>query len=737
MLSPGTLLQNRYFIVEPIGKGGMGAVYLAVDQRLGNNVALKATLHSSDGRLRAAFEREARLLASLHHPALPGVMDYFVESNGQFLVMEYIPGDDMSEMLQRQGGAFPPGEVLGWADQLLDALDYLHTREPTVVHRDIKPSNLKLTARGQVILLDFGLAKDTVAQSMALQTSKTVFGYSLNYAPLEQLQGQGTGPRSDLYSFGATLYHLLTGVPPVDVLTRLDSVASGRSDPLRRANELNSEVPPAAAAILHQSMAVSREQRPATAAEIRTVLRNANTVLRQSLLETLSAYRPSDSEPRASASPAPPAAKITSGSSSPETTELPPGVLAPTTRQQIIRAPLPSAPPPSATEDAQKQRTAESFATAPSQPSEQPDPPDSTDEKFQLRVLWVALAAGSASLVLAATVVSFWLVFIRGGDDPENDTSSPPITRVMTPTPAPPRPSTPTGTELNVLPTARGVNEVAASADGRTIAAVVEGNEVLLWQLNEDNAPRKLQGHTRPGVSVAVSPDGRTVASGSDDGTVRLWQAADGSLIRTLAEHSDYAFIVGFSPDGRKLVSAGGDKTISVIDLAENRILHRMPLMPDDQIITISPDLQTVALLGSDKGVKLVSVSDGGTIATLEGHSYDVQCGAFSADRSYLALGSEGGTVRVWRVADGSFVHAQQGASGPVGSVAFSPGGKLLAAGWSDGRIGIWRVSDTTLTGSLEGHEKPVGSLSFSEDGTTLISGDSEKTVRIWRITEE
>ncbi|MGI8565140.1 MAG: protein kinase domain-containing protein, partial [Pyrinomonadaceae bacterium] len=657
-----------------------------------------------------------------------------------FLVMEYIPGEDLAEMLQRRGGAFPPGEVLGWADQLLDALDYLHTREPTVVHRDIKPSNLKLTARGQIILLDFGLAKDTVAQSMALHTSKTVFGYSLNYAPLEQLQGQGTGPRSDLYSFGATLYHLLTGVPPVDVLTRLDAVASGQPDPLRRANELNSEVPPAAAAILHQSMAISREHRPATASEIRTVLRNANAAMRQSLLQTLSAYRPPATDSSASTSPAPPDAKITSGSSSPETTELPPGALSPAARQQPARAASPSAPPPSATGDAQKQRTAESFATAPSLPSEQYDPSGADAAgKFPLRVLWVALIAGSVSLVLAAAIVTAWLVLIRGGNGSmvAAPTPTPSIIRTPTPSPAPPTSSAPTGTVRNVLPTVSDVNEVAVSANGQTIAAVVEGNEVLLWQLNDSASPRKLQGHTRPGVSVAVSPDGRTVASGSDDGTVRLWQAADGSLIRTLAEHTEYAFIVGFSPDGRKLVSAGGDKTISVIDLVENRISHRMPLTPGDQIITISSDLQMVALLGSDKGVRLVSISDGRTSAILEGHTYDVQCGAFSADGNLLALGSDDGKVRVWRVADGNLAGDQQGAVGIVESLAFSPDGKLLAAGGGDGRIGIWRVSDTTLMGSLKGHEKPVGSLSFSENGRTLISGNSEKTVRVWRITEE
>jgi serine/threonine protein kinase len=139
----------------------MGAIYEAIDQRLGNRVALKQTLVSGT-QLDKAFEREAKLLARLHHPVFPTVSDYFADGEGQFLVMQFIPGDDLATLLDRQGGPFPPDQVMHWSDQLLDALDYLHTQEPPVIHRDIKPQNLKLTPRGRIILLDFGLAKGAV-----------------------------------------------------------------------------------------------------------------------------------------------------------------------------------------------------------------------------------------------------------------------------------------------------------------------------------------------------------------------------------------------------------------------------------------------------------------------------------------------------------------------------------------------------------------------------------------------
>src|SRR5205814_6254445 len=180
-----------------------------------------------------------RLLARLSHPALPRVSDHFTEGTGQFLVMQFVEGPDIEEMRrERVGGAFPAAQVLTWADQLLDALDYLHTQEPVVIHRDIKPQNLKLTARDQIVLLDFGLAKGAPLQTR-VTASGSVFGYSFNYAPIEQMQGTGTDPRSDLYSLGATLYHLLTGTTPPDALARATAVLNGEPDPLRPASGVN------------------------------------------------------------------------------------------------------------------------------------------------------------------------------------------------------------------------------------------------------------------------------------------------------------------------------------------------------------------------------------------------------------------------------------------------------------------------------------------------------------------
>ncbi len=276
LLTPNTLLQQRYRIVRLLARGGMGAVYQATDQRLENTVALKQTL-MTDASLQAAFAREARLLAGLHHPVLPAVTDHFIEEMGQFLVMEFVPGDDLKTLLERNADPFPLIAVLDWIDALLDALDFLHTQPQPIIHRDVKPQNMKLTPRGDVVLLDFGLAKGALLHGADPAANQSIFGYTLQYAPLEQIQGTGTDARSDLYSLAATIYHLLTAALPPDALTRASALIAGHPDPLRPAHELTPDMPNDIAAVLHQALALNPAERPASAALMRITIQNART----------------------------------------------------------------------------------------------------------------------------------------------------------------------------------------------------------------------------------------------------------------------------------------------------------------------------------------------------------------------------------------------------------------------------------------------------------------------------
>jgi formylglycine-generating enzyme required for sulfatase activity/predicted Ser/Thr protein kinase len=292
MLSPNTILRERYRIIHQLGHGGMGAVYQAMDENLSCVVAVKETFAVTDEQ-RRAFRREAELLANLTHPTLPRVMDHFTHGEGQFLVMQFVPGHDLAELLELREQPFAAAKVIEWADQLLDALEELHSSTPPIVHRDIKPSNLKVTPKGRILLLDFGLAKGVAGQMSTADVDshgKSVYGYTPNYAPLEQIRGGGTDARSDLYSLAATLWTLLTGKVPPDALSRVGEKEDGNPDPLQPVHEINPQVPMALSEILQRAMSLNRNQRQATAAEFRNQLRSVKQ--REFERETLPLQRP-------------------------------------------------------------------------------------------------------------------------------------------------------------------------------------------------------------------------------------------------------------------------------------------------------------------------------------------------------------------------------------------------------------------------------------------------------------
>jgi len=229
-IEPGVILRERYKINRIIGQGGMGSIYLAEDLRLeGRKCAIKEVIHEnslSDDTLHQAqdqFLREAQILARLDHPNLPKVSDFFSEENREFLVMDFVPGKDLRTIMleARSKKTFlAEREVLNWSAQLADALNYMHRQDPPILHRDIKPSNLKLTPSGLIKLVDFGLVKLLASEEMTI-TILQGRGTAL-YTPLEQYGGDTghTDVRSDIYAFGATLYHLLTNTSPVEARER-------------------------------------------------------------------------------------------------------------------------------------------------------------------------------------------------------------------------------------------------------------------------------------------------------------------------------------------------------------------------------------------------------------------------------------------------------------------------------------------------------------------------------------
>ena len=275
-VAAGSLLHRRYRVVRLVGLGGMGAVYEAVDQLLDNTVALKQMLLDGPESDRA-FTHEAKVLASLRHPSLPVVIDYFVEASGAFLVMQYIEGDDLSRFIEHQGHPCAVADVLNWANAILDALTYLHDHNPPVVHRDIKPANLRRTPRGEIVLLDFGLSKSRIHSDTTRTEERSTFGYTPRYAPPEQIDYRTTDARSDLYSLGATLYHLLAARAPSSATERLVALSRGEADPMIHLHLLNPDAGEALSDTIARALELRPERRFGSAAEMQTALRRVQS----------------------------------------------------------------------------------------------------------------------------------------------------------------------------------------------------------------------------------------------------------------------------------------------------------------------------------------------------------------------------------------------------------------------------------------------------------------------------
>ncbi len=262
-LERGTLLHKRYRIVEILGQGGMGSVYRAVDENLGVEVALKENLFTTDEYARQ-FRLEAVILANLRHPNLPRVTDHFVIGDqGQYLVMDYIEGEDLRQRMERLG-TISEDEAVTIGAAICDALTYLHTRRPPILHRDIKPGNIKITPDGHIFLVDFGLAK-VMQGSQATTTGARAM--TPGYSPPEQYGTARTDPRTDIYSLGATLYAALTGVIPEDGLAR--AMDNAQLTPLRKRNP---KVSKRLAAVIEKAMAIDPNERYQTAEEFKKAL---------------------------------------------------------------------------------------------------------------------------------------------------------------------------------------------------------------------------------------------------------------------------------------------------------------------------------------------------------------------------------------------------------------------------------------------------------------------------------
>jgi serine/threonine protein kinase len=310
------LQQGRYRIIQPLGQNGIGAVYEAYDNVRETNVLFKeisvnlrkVTTPTQQEALKRRFADEAKILTGIRHESLLPVYDYFSEIDRHYLVMEMTDGNNLSELIEKSEKPLALSDVAAWAEQLLDALHYLHTQTPPVIHRDIKPQNLKLTADGKIKLTLSIQNPDTKVNAIAANQS-------LQYLPLEQIWvgldsasqkvvlnsydekserilEQPADAKSDIYALGATLYHLLTARLPVDALERSIELLEGKPDPLTRPEQINPEIPPEISDILLKALEIKRENRFDSAVVMRQAWRTAFVRVKER--DSLTAKKPDE-----------------------------------------------------------------------------------------------------------------------------------------------------------------------------------------------------------------------------------------------------------------------------------------------------------------------------------------------------------------------------------------------------------------------------------------------------------
>jgi len=738
MLEANTILKGRYRIVRQIGLGDLGAVYEAVDENLGDSVALKELVVRS-AVLQEMFRQDAPRLGRLRHAALPRVTHQFREQQGHYLVMDYVPGETLAQMMSQRDEPFPVEQVLRWADELLQVLVYLHGHEPPLIHCDIKPSNIKLDSQGKIILLNIALPKGGPFERSEGETR-------VRYVPLEQIRGMGTNQRSDLYALAATLYYLLTAVYPPDALTdRAKKLIEDEADSLLPLHELNPQVSLPVSEVIMQGLALNPAQRPISAKNMRLALQQAlhpqaetfaQPVVEEPIEVEEEEYRPieaiegerkwmrlllamllllavgggasmwwffgsneaSTQAAQESASALPSPASQTSSPALTDTAALPTADLA---AQNIANLAEPTATiPPTPIVTLLTGSLAER--------SQQPIIAANSGEVQQLarwgrgtanQVLW--LPTGESVLIASSIGVYRY--------DPS------------------------TSQQTLLIETKSTINEIALAPDGIRLAIAFEDNTIELWNIQTQTYLGILNGHTYSVRSVAFSPEGNLLASGSDDGSVKVWDLASSTLRYSFEEHTSLVLGVTFAPDGTLLASASNDGTIRLWDLASGANRYTLTGHTDGvRHVAFAPNGQTIASASLDNTINIWDVASGGLLKTLAGHSKQVRRVAFSPDGVTLVSASDDKTVKVWDVAAGLERKIMTDHASAVRGVAFSPDGtRLVSNTFSD--VKIWESQSDTILHRTRLSDQ-IHNTTFSPDGTRMATTSGKGRLDVWDV---
>lgn len=698
-LKPGSTLAD-YTIQSVLGHGGFSVTYLARDNALGADVAIKEYMPQEvavrDGRTAFVipranqdairhyhwglknFVKEARALARFKHPNIVRVLR-FIEANGTaYTVMEYERGQTLAQHLKDNGQRLDESGLLRIVMPILNGLHAVH--ELGLLHLDIKPENIYLRRDGSPMLIDFGSARHAMTESRPTGRITLTHGY----APVEQYPDKGKlGPWSDVYALGATMYRCMSGKRPDDALDRYRALLDYKTDPLWPVAKAGAgRFQPPILECVDRAIQVHAKDRPQSAREFQDYLLG-RTKLPRSTPAVAAVRRARPGRVRRTGRRIARgvarlarsiivvsllgAAGVGGWLAWPHLTQMWERVSA----TVAARAPASSTAAPRAAPKRSVQSARKSVPAARPVVAKTEVPPVPT--VAALPAVLHASLAGHEDWVQA-------LAFAPGGKrlaTAGNDRT----VRVW---------DLPAETVAAVLRQEHPVNAVHFAPDGRTLATAGADGAVHLWELSSDALTGRLQASTYPLFSVAYAPDGRSVAAAGKDRILYVWSLSDGGR-RAFEGHSGAINAIAFRPDGKGIVSAGADRIIRVWN-----------------------------------------AESGQEVAALPGHKDPILALALSPDGRWLASGDAGHTIRLWDMRTLTHAHTLTAAREAVLSLAFGPNGAWLAAGSADHGIYVFDVEAGRLVQTLRGHADYVQAVGVSPDGRLLASGGRDHAVRLW-----